>query len=526
MSRKIQYRLLAIALVIVLSVSLLYFQKINLGLDLRGGVHMILQVEIEEAIEAEILQMRERIQIGLEEENLTFGETRVEDDRILIMGVPVDSQREVEEFLSVFQPSWPYSVRVEGGLTNFTVRLDAAHRKALANQSVRQARQIVARRIDEYGVAEPSITVYGSGDVQDQIIVELPGVEDFERVRQLIQSVAKLELKLVHPSHRGAPFPTREAAIASFDGAIPPEYEILPVRERDSVGAQTGYYVVRRTATITGQHLKNARRAQDPLSGRSEVSFFLNPEGVALFSQTTGQNVGNQLAIVLDDMVRSAPRIEGRIDTESARITGNFTPEEADDLALILRSGALPARLQILAYRPVGPSLGRDSIIRGVYASVIGLLLVVSGMLLFYRVAGINAVFCLGLNLLILMGILAYFRATLTLPGIAGIILTIGMAVDANILIFERIKEELRVGKTVRAAVDAGFERVFSTIIDTNITTLVAALFLFQFGTGPVRGFAVTLAVGLLANIFTATFVSRTLFSILLLKKERTLISI
>jgi preprotein translocase subunit SecD len=229
---------------------------------------------------------------------------------------------------------------------------------------------------------------------------------------------------------------------------------------------------------------------------------------------------------VLDDLVRSAPNINERIDSESARITGNFTVEEADDLALVLRSGALPAKLRILEERSVGPSLGRDSIVRGVYASILGLLLVVAGMLIFYHLSGINAIACLALNLLILLGVLAYFRATLTLPGIAGVILTIGMAVDANILIFERIREELRLGKTVRSAVDAGFDRVFSTIIDTNITTLVAALFLFQFGTGPVRGFAVTLAVGLLANIFTATFVSRTFFAVYLQNRELSRLSI
>ena len=245
-----------------------------------------------------------------------------------------------------------------------------------------------------------------------------------------------------------------------------------------------------------------------------------------MFSAATRENVGNRLAIVLDDVVRTAPNISEAIDSESARITGNFSPEEASDLALVLRSGALPAKLEVLEERSVGPSLGRDSILRGVYASILGLLLVVIGMLVVYRLSGVNAIVCLALNLLILLGVLAYFRATLTLPGIAGVILTIGMAVDANILIFERIKEELRLGKTVRSAVDAGFDRVFSTIIDTNITTLVAALFLFQFGTGPVRGFAVTLAVGLLANIFTATFASRTFFATVLQNREVSRLSI
>ena len=308
--------------------------------------------------------------------------------------------------------------------------------------------------------------------------------------------------------------------MTAFNNQLPDDFEILPYQDRTLTGGQTQYMVVKKAAAITGQQLKNARRSQDPYTGKAEVSFFLNSQGVTQFSDTTAQNVGNQLAIVLDGVIRSAPNINERIDSESARITGSFTPEEAEDLALVLRSGALPADLRILEERSVGPSLGHDSILRGIYASIMGLVLVVLGMLVFYRLSGINAIVCLGLNLAILMGALAYFRATLTLPGIAGVILTIGMAVDANILIFERIKEELRVGKTVRAAVDAGFGRVFSTILDTNITTLVAALFLFQFGTGPVRGFAVTLAVGLLANIFTATFVSKTLYNLLLQSRD------
>jgi preprotein translocase subunit SecD len=254
--------------------------------------------------------------------------------------------------------------------------------------------------------------------------------------------------------------------------------------------------------------------------------FYLNAEGVSLFGDATGQNVGNRLAIVLDDRVVSAPNIDERIDTESARITGSFTPEEAQDLALVLRTGALPAKLNILEERSVGPSLGRDSIIRGVYSMALGMSLVVLGMLIVYKLSGINAIVCLVVNLMILLAGLASLQATLTLPGIAGVILTIGMAVDANILIFERIKEELRLGKTVRSAVEAGFQRVFRTILDTNITTLVAAIFLFQFGTGPLQGFAVTLAFGLLANIFTATFISRTLFAILLQNREVSKLSI
>ena len=526
MKKKLQYRFLATAAVAVLCGVLLYTQQINLGLDLQGGMHLVLQVETEEALQAEMDQTRDRMESDLRERNIEGAQVRVVERRVEILGVGAEDAGAVALYLDGYAPAWSYTRRTREGRTDFSVQMAVAYRRQLATQSVEQAKRIVTRRVDEYGVAEPTITVYGSGEVQDQIIVELPGIDDFDRVKDLIGRTARLDLKLTHPEPvRRGPFPTREDAVQAFGGQLPAEYEVLPYQDR-TVPGEPGYMVVRRAASVTGQHLRNARRSQDSFTGRAEVVFFLNAQGVELFSQTTAENVNNQLAIVLDGAIRSAPNITERIGGDSARITGHFTPQEADDLALILRSGALPARLRILEERSVGPSLGRDSIVRGVYASALGMTLVVLGMLVFYRLAGINAIVCLTLNLLILMGILAYFRATLTLPGIAGIILTIGMAVDANILIFERIKEELRLGKTVKAAVEAGFQRVFSTIIDTNITTLVAALFLFQFGTGPIRGFAITLAVGLLANIFTATFVSRTLFGLFLQHRETVRLSI
>jgi len=526
MKRKLEYRLLLIVVVSVVSAVLFYNQGLNLGLDLQGGMHLVLQVDTQDALDEELEQMREHLESLFREREVVFEETQVTDAReIEIVGVSQDSSSILEEILDEFSPAWTYQTRTTNGKVDAAFRMSAAYRKQLASDSVRQARDIVSNRVDQYGVAEPTITVYGSGEVQDQVIVELPGVEDFERVKKLIRDTARLELKLTHPS-KGGPYPNREAALNAFGGSLPEEYEVLPFRDRDMSGGQTVYLVVRKAASVSGQHLKNAKRSQDPFTGKSEVVFYLNSDGVRLFSAATAENVGNRLAIVLDDVVRTAPNISEAIESESARITGNFSPEEASDLALVLRSGALPAKLEILEERSVGPSLGRDSIVRGVYASILGLLLVVAGMLVVYRLSGLNAILCLALNLLILLGVLAYFRATLTLPGIAGVILTIGMAVDANILIFERIKEELKLGKTVRSAVDAGFDRVFSTIIDTNITTLVAALFLFQFGTGPVRGFAVTLAVGLLANIFTATFASRTFFAAILQNREVSRLSI
>lgn len=528
MKKNLQYRLILILAFIVVSAYMYFVNGLNLGLDLQGGIHLVLQVRTEEAMAAEMNQARDRVESVLKDAGVQFTRLSVEDDQsINLVGISSEQQDTAEAELEnvVSSVAWNTRAQFAEGAFNYIIEMNAAARRELLERTVRGVRDIVANRIDQYGVAEPTIAIYGSGEVKDQIIVELPGVEDFDRILQLMTDVAKLELKLVHPSYP-QPFETRESALASFGGQVPSEWEILPYRDRDETQGRTLYMVVRKAAAVTGAHLKNARRQEDPYTGRSEVVFFLNSEGRELFSDVTGRNVNNLLAIVLDGEVRLAPRIESRIDTESARITGYYTPQQADDLALMLRSGALPASIVVLENRSVGPSLGMDSIRSGISASILGLVLVVLGMLFIYRFSGINAIICLFLNLLILAGCLAYFGATLTVPGIAGIILTIGMAVDANILIFERIKEELRLGKTVRSAVEAGFGRVFSTIIDTNITTLVAALFLFQFGTGPVRGFAVTLAVGLLANIFTATFVSRTIFQLFLQRREAAKLSI
>jgi preprotein translocase subunit SecD len=528
MRRNLQYRLLIILAVVVASIWMFYppGEKINLGLDLRGGMHLVLQVNTEDAFEMEANQAREQVDSDLRARDIPYGQVRVTQDlRIEVTGVPDDQQAAVQDVLRDYSGTWDSQVRYGQNEVNFVMTMQNAARRAIGEMTVRQARETIANRIDQYGVAEPTIAIYGSGEIPDQIIVELPGVDDPNRVLRLIRDVAQLELKVVHPE-RGGPYSTRDSAMEAFGNNLPPGFEILPYRNVNETGAQTMYMVVSRAASITGGHLKNARRTEDSMTGRAEVVFFLNSEGVRLFTRVTEQNVGNRLAIVLDNEVRSAPNIQERISSDSARITGQFTREQAEDLALTLRSGALPASINILENRIIGPSLGMDSIRRGVAASLIGLTLVVLAMLAFYRFSGLNAVFCLVLNLLILMGVLGYFNATLTLPGIAGVILTIGMAVDANILIFERIKEELRTGKTIRGAVEAGFDRVFVTILDTNITTLIAALFLFQFGTGPIRGFAVTLAVGLIANIFAATFVSRSFFELVLQKRQPEKLSI
>jgi preprotein translocase subunit SecD len=308
---------------------------------------------------------------------------------------------------------------------------------------------------------------------------------------------------------------SREALLQN--GQVPPSMEIVPGAGE---AGGTSFYLLRRAAAVSGRDLRNARPGIDE-NGRPAVTFTLNPDGARRFGQVTGDNIGRQLAIVLDGRVQSAPRIEGRI-TNEGRIYGSFTQEEVANLSLILRSGALPADLTYLEERTIGPSLGADSIRSGIIASLVGLFLVVSFMLVYYKLSGVNAIVALAFNLIILLGLMAYIGAVMTLPGIAGFVLTIGVGVDSNVLVFERIKEELAAQRGVRQAINAGFSRVFLTLLDTHVSALIAAAFLFQFGTGPIRGFAVTLSVGLLSNLFTSTFVSKTLFEMVLSRRQQT----
>jgi preprotein translocase subunit SecD len=347
--------------------------------------------------------------------------------------------------------------------------------------------------------------------------VQLPGVDDPSRVKEIISSTAFLEWKEV----LAGPAPDRQSLLTPWGGQVPADAEVVMGDREGPDGAVIGreYYVLRRSAIVSGRELRNARRGQGQF-GEPVVNFYLVPAAGEKFGQFTAAHIGDPAAIVLDGKVISAPVIRSRIRDEGY-IEGDFSIEEADDLALKLRAGALPASITYLEERTVGPSLGRDSIVRGVRAALSGLAVVMLFMLVYYRLSGLNANAALVLNIVILMGAMAYVGATLTLPGIAGVILTIGMAVDANVLIFERIREELRVGKTPRSAVDTGFSRAFGTILDANLTTLIAALFLFQFGTGPVKGFAVTLSIGIMASVFTAVFVSRTIYMIVLARGER-----
>ena len=517
------FRWKAVTIVAVLGLAVLSFyppqERVRLGLDLKGGVHLVLRVQTDDALRLESETTSERVREQLEEAGVTFGAIEVvAPAHFTVTGVVSDRDAEFrriadDQILGVFN-------RESGVSGSYDFRIKPNIEVTLRNESVDQALQTIERRVNELGVAEPIVAKAGTGG--DQILVQLPGVTDVGRAKEIIRSTALLELKIVE----SGPAATREALLDARGGVEPPQMEVISGVSDFSVGTtpETVFYLVRRVAAVTGRDLRNARPTLDE-NNQPAVGFSLNGEGARKFGRVTSENIGRQLAIILDGRVQSAPRIEGRI-TDEGRISGSFTQEEASDLSLILRSGALPASLTYLEERTVGPSLGADSIRAGVIASLVGITLVSIFMLVYYKLAGINAIVTVVGNLVILLGFMAYVQATLTLPGIAGFILTIGMGVDSNVLIFERIKEELGTAKGVRAAVSAGFDRVFLTILDTHVASLIAAGFLFQFGTGPIRGFATTLFFGLLANIFTAVFVSRTLFEAILSRRRVATLSI
>ncbi len=504
-----------------------FLSRLNLGLDLKGGIHLVLQVVTDDALNQELLQDAERVSQTLKSKDIAFASCKKGNGySVEIFGIDASKANEVRTYLdTTFDRKYDMRSTVTEGKTSFSLALMGSYTREMRESTVRQALETIRRRVDALGVTEPSLSIYGGSgqDVQDQIIVELPGIDDPDRVKGLIEDTAQLKLCLVKKEH-GGEFQSIESALQENGGRIPDEYEILPYREERGELGRLQYLVVRKTPVITGKDLKTARRGTDS-NGAPAVNFFLKADGAKLFSVATGEHVGERLAIVLDNVVSSAPVINSRIEAEGI-IQGRFTVQEAEDLALLLKSGALPASLRVLEERSVGASLGNDSIRSGIMASLIGFGLVVIGMVVYYKHSGLNAIWCLLGNLIILMGFMGAVGATLTLPGIAGVILTIGMAVDSNILIFERIREELRGGKTVRAAIDTGFSKVFWTIFDTHVTTLISAAFLFQFGTGPIRGFAVTLSVGLIANMFTAVYVSHRLFEMMLGNRRVEVLSI
>jgi preprotein translocase subunit SecD len=482
-------------------------QRIHLGLDLRGGAHLILQVHVQDAVNDETNNTVQEIQQDLKKANLTVSQVYKPDPNkpevIRIDGIPPAQSSAVSSLLDGDKYSSEYDV--SGGTDNaLTLTMKPTFERDLESRTDQEAIETITDRVDALGVTEPQIQEYGLG--ANQILVELPGISDLDRVKTIIQSTARLEIHAVE----GGPFPDQAAALASVGGALPPEDEILPA-SGEMAGGSGSLYILQRAAIVAGSDFRSASPGTNPNTGQRNVNFTLTNEAGDKFWNYTSANVGKSMAVVMGGTVREVAVIQSAI-RDSGEITGSFSPDEVMMLSKLLRTGALPATLTYLEASTVGATLGADSIREGVTAAIVGMLLVWAFMLVYYRGSGINADLALFLNLVILLGFMGFSTATLTLPGIAGVILTIGMGVDSNVLVFGRIREEIRAGKTAAAAVDQGFAHAWTTIFDTHVTTIVSAAILFLFGTGPVKGFATTLTVGLLANLFTAVFVSRVIF--------------
>jgi preprotein translocase subunit SecD len=487
-------------LVLALAVSYPITKKIKLGLDLKGGIHLVLQVMTDDAVNMETDQEILRLQELFKKNNITFASmARVEPGRFNVQGINPEQEGQVKDQLDQMG-DWDYSLSG----TTATTTYKAAAVQAIRDQAVEQSVETIRNRVDQFGVAEPIIQRQGTS----RIIVELPGVDNPERVQNIIKTTALLEWKMV----QSGPAPDEATLLKDLAGQVPDNQEVVTVaaKARESEGG--AFYLLDRVAVVTGKDLRIVRRTVDEWNNAA-VSFGLKADGARRFESATGQNIGRRLAIVLDGKVQSAPVINARISDEGI-ITGHFTLEQAEDLVVVLKAGALPAGLKTLENRTIGPSLGADSIRAGLLAGLIAVVAVMVFMVFYYKLSGLNAIAALTLNIVILFGSLAYFRATLTLPGIAGIILGLGMAVDANVLIFERIREEHALGKGILSSISLGFSRAFSAIFDSNLTTIISAVFLFQFGTGPIKGYAVTLIISLVANLFTAVFVSHVIFDL------------
>jgi len=493
--------------------------RIHLGLDLKGGTHLILQVQVNDAVKVDSDNAIERLKADLRSRKINYTDISKPDpanhpETIVLKGVPPEASSDLRNIVQDRLPE--YSV-ASGAENTWTVAMKAQAMTDLKNRAVTQAIETIRNRIDQLGVSEPIIEEHGLG--QYQILVQLPGVDDPARVKDIMQSTAMLEIR----QSMGGPFQSQEAALQQSGGVLPPDTMLM---QGKSIGTPAGggdngpvWYLISRASAVTGRDLRSAEPSRDE-NGQPSVGFTLTNEGGRRFGAFTGSHVGDNLAVVLDNKVQEVAVIKEQIH-DTGVINGRFTDQEAKDLAMVLRSGALPAGIKYLEERTVGPSLGSDSIRAGVTAAVIGMLAVLIFMLVYYHAAGVNADIALILNLIILLGFLGFSGATLTLPGIAGVILTVGMGVDSNVLIFERIREELRNGKTPPSAVEQGFGHAWITIVDTHVTTIVSAVILFIFGTGPVKGFAVTLSFGLFANLFTAVFVSRVIFDWILSRKQR-----
>lgn len=490
-------------------------QNIHLGLDLRGGTHLILQVMVKDAINSTtdqgVANLRDELsKAGVTTATVTKADPVNAPNKISISNVPLDKQSALRSIAEdKFGREYDFASGSDGG---FTLTMKPGIQRDMEHGAVTQAIETIRSRVDSLGVSEPVIQEHGLGE--NQILVQLPGVDDPARVKEIIQSTAMLAIHQV----LGGPYANEQDAAQANGGSIPLNGMLM---KGANGGAESDeYYLISRTAAVSGNDVRDATPSRDE-NGRPDVNFILSNAGGKRFYDFTSAHVGDKLAVVLDNRVREVASINSAI-RENGQISGGFTEQSAKDLGMMLRSGALPASIQYREERTVGPSLGRDSIRAGITAAVIGMMAVLIFMLVYYRAAGINADLALILNLVILLGFLGFTGATLTLPGIAGVILTIGMGVDSNVLIFERIREELRAGKAPGAAVDQGFGHAWITIVDTHVTTIVAAFILFLFGTGPVKGFAVTLTFGLLANLFTAVFVSRVIFDAELARRPKT----
>jgi preprotein translocase subunit SecD len=492
--------------------------RIKLGLDLKGGSHLVLQVQVDEAIGQRCDQAVDQLTKQLHEKNIGFGEIRrVDDTHILLRNVDPATSANFRDLVNSQFTDWT-PAPAAGENNGFLLTMKPSIVADLQRDTMDQSLETITRRINALGLTEPTIAFTGRG--ANEILVQLPGEGDPTRAKSVIQAGGQLELNRVADEQT---YPSESAALAAHGGVLPPGTEIVSGRSESAKPgeSQQAFYILDRAPIVTGQDLRGASPSPSSNNpGQYEVRFQLSTAAAQRFGPFTESNIGRRMAIVLDHQVYTAPVINGRIE-DSGVIEGQFSQESAQDLALVLRAGALPASIKYLEERTVGPSLGADSIREGVRASVASIIVVMIFLVIYYRLSGVNAVVALVLNLLILVAFMAYAGAVLTLPGIAGVILTIGMGVDSNVLVFERIREELRNGKANASAVELGFNRAFLTIIDTHVTTVVSAIFLFLFGTGPVRGFAVTLVIGLIANIFTSIYVSRAIFDWHLSRMDR-----
>ena len=503
MYRDLKWKIPLILAVVLGSVLLAYplKEKISLGLDLQGGMHLLLEVKVEKAVEASLERLADDIKRDIFDDDLELDRIKAsyENRQVNVRMVDALDLPPVKKILEGY-PFFSLAREDSDGL-GLVYQLSADHVEQIEQNAVSQGLETIRNRVDQFGVSEPTIQVQG----EKRILIQLPGIKDPERAINLIGKTARLEFKLLDEEH------SLEQALS---GNVPEDSEILYQRV---VNKETGEvtkesFLIKKRTVLTGETLTGAEVRFDSDFNEPYVSLTFNSVGAMIFQQVTRENIKKRLAIVLDGNVYSAPVIQDEIPGGRAQITGRFNSAEARDLAIVLRAGALPAPVVILENRTVGPSLGKDSIEKGFTSIIYGSLLVVVFIIFYYKWSGVIAVTALFLNIVILAGALAYFGAALTLPGIAGIILTVGMAIDANVLVFERIREEVRIGKTVRAAIDAGFSKAFRTIVDANITTFIAAVVLFQFGTGPIKGFAITLCIGIAASMFTAVFVSRAIF--------------